>query len=549
MIYTKLYFTLFLLISCVATNATNLDSLLLEFDQVIDSRKEYTIAKERKIKEKETLFHIAHSKELQYSLSKSLYEEFLPYITDSAFFYAEKKLALALELNDKSLIDQAHIALARIQGTMGMYVESVQLLKSIKSNDLSKENQLNYYRVCRAVYGAMADYVTPERYKIKYKETTDLYRDSILSVTSKESSDHITAMADQLILKGSYQQAIDILEKQYNSFLPDSHARAMVAYRIYDAYSEMGMEDNALHYLILSANADIKSSIKEYISLTQLSLILYAKGDIKRAYRYLTVSMEDALFSNSRLRKIEVSNIYPLIDKAYRYQMDQQARKMNWFFIGIIILSVFLFVMFVYVYLQMKKLKHIRIELKKTNVQLQQSNIDLQHYIESQHELNRSIVETNHIKEEYIGYYMGLCSIYLEKLDNYRKSLCKIASNGKLEELYKTIKSSQFIDDELKDFYINFDVTFLRLFPNFVQQFNELLMDGESVVPKNEGQLTTELRIFALIRLGVTDSTKIAHFLRYSISTIYNYRVKMRNRAKGERDEFETNVMNIGLKE
>lgn len=546
---TKCYSILLLLFSAITANAINLDSLLLDLDQIINSRNEYKIIKEGKIKEKEALFNIAHSNELQYSLCTALYEEFLPYITDSAFYYAERKLALAFELNDKSLIDRSHIALARIQGTMGMYVESVQLLESIKSDNLSNENQLEYYRVCRTVYGAMADYVTPELYKLKYKETTDCYRDSILAITEKNSSDYITATAEKLILTGSYQQAVNILIKEYDSFLPDSHARAIVAYRIYDAYSKLGIEDKALHYLVLSANADIKSSIKEYISLTKLSLILYAKGDVMRAYRYLTVAMEDALFSNSRLRKIEVSNIYPLIDNAYRYQMDQQAHKMNLFFIGIVILSVFLFVMFVYVYLQMKKFKHIRIELKKTNVQLKHSNIDLKHYIESQEELNRSIIETNHIKEEYIGYYMGLCSIYLEKLDNYRKMLCKIASNGKLDELYKTIKSSQFIDDELKDFYINFDVTFLRLFPNFVQQFNELLMDGESVVPKSEERLTTELRIFALIRLGVTDSTKIAHFLRYSISTIYNYRVKMRNRAKGERDEFESNVMNIGLNE
>ena len=549
MINMKFYFTLLLLFSVLGANAINIDSLLLDFDRVIESRSEYTAIKEGKIKEKEALFNIAHSKALQYSICTSLYEEFLPYITDSAFYYAEKKLALASELNDKSLIDQSHIALARIQGTMGMYAESAQLLQSIQSSKLSEANKLDYYRVCRAVYGAMSDYVTADVYKLKYNKTTELYRDSILAITPKESSDYITAMADKLILKESYLEAIALLEKQYTDFLPDSHGRAMLAYRIFDAYSKVGMDEEALYYLILSSNADIKSSIKEYISLTRLSLILYAKGDIVRAYRYLTVSMEDALFSNSRLRKIEVANIYPLIDSAYRYQVDQQARIMNQFLIGIIILSIFLFVMFVYVYLQMKKLAQIRTELKKTNVKLQHTNIDLQHYIESQQELNHSIIETNHIKEEYIGYYMGLCSIYLAKLENYRKSLCKIASNGKLEELYKTIKSSQFIEDELKDFYINFDVTFLRLFPNFVAQFNELLIDGESVVPKNEEQLTTELRIFALIRLGVTDSTKIAHFLRYSISTIYNYRVKMRNKAKGVREEFESNVMKIGLNE
>ena len=172
-----------------------------------------------------------------------------------------------------------------------------------------------------------------------------------------------------------------------------------------------------------------------------------------------------------------------------------------------------------------KRLKELNEELHRYNLQLK--------------EANHIIAENSYLKEEYIGRYMDQCSTYLDKMDLYRRSLNKIAATGRVEELYKAIKSSQFLEEELKEFYANFDMTFLQLFPNFLEESNALLV--EPMQPKN-----TELRIFALIRLGITDSTKIAQFLRYSVTTIYNYRTRVRNKALGERDEFEAKVMKIG---
>lgn len=182
-------------------------------------------------------------------------------------------------------------------------------------------------------------------------------------------------------------------------------------------------------------------------------------------------------------------------------------------------------------------------------------------YLEDAHknelliELNESdlypggAIELQHnggLKEEYIGRYMDQCSVYLEKMDNYRRSLGKIAATGNVEELYKNIKSSKFIEGELKEFYTNFDNTFLQLFPTFVEDFNALLADDEQISLKAGERMNTELRIFALIRLGITDSVKIAQFLRYSVTTIYNYRTKVRNKAAGDRDLLEQEVMTIG---
>lgn len=194
----------------------------------------------------------------------------------------------------------------------------------------------------------------------------------------------------------------------------------------------------------------------------------------------------------------------------------------------------------------MNRVVATRREVEEANKCLQQQKEELYNSNEQLKEANRSIAENSRLKEEYIGRYMDQCSVYLDKLDNYRRSLGKIAASGNVEALYKQIKSTKFIDTELKEFYANFDETFLHLFPTFVEDFNALLAEGEQIHPKPGERMNAELRIFALIRLGITDSTQIAQFLRYSVTTIYNYRTKVRNKAAGERDKLEQEVMNIG---
>ena len=219
---------------------------------------------------------------------------------------------------------------------------------------------------------------------------------------------------------------------------------------------------------------------------------------------------------------------------------------MKWTLASISMLSFFLLLAIFYVYKQMKRLAVARKEVIDTNKRLKELNEELHLSMHKLKEANHSIAENSYLKEEYIGRYMDQCSVYLEKMDNYRRSLGKIAATGNVEELYKNIKSSKFIEGELKEFYANFDNTFLQMFPTFVEDFNALLTNDEQISLKAGERMNTELRIFALIRLGITDSVKIAQFLRYSVTTIYNYRTKVRNKAAGDRDLLEQEVMTIG---
>lgn len=290
----------------------------------------------------------------------------------------------------------------------------------------------------------------------------------------------------------------------------------------------------------------MKSAVREYISLRKLAVLLYQEGDIDRAYSYLKLCMDDAVFCNARLRILEILQIFPLINDTYQQKAEKQQEQMKWALISISLLSIFLLIAIFYVYKQMKRVAAARHEVINANKRLKELNEELHRYNLQLKEANHIIAENSYLKEEYIGRYMDQCSVYLEKMDNYRRSLGKIAATGKVDELYKNIKSSKFIEEELKEFYANFDNTFLQLFPTFVEDFNTLLAEGEQIYPKANERMSTELRIFALIRLGITDSVKIAQFLRYSVTTIYNYRTKVRNKAAGDRDQLEQEVMKIG---
>ena len=227
--------------------------------------------------------------------------------------------------------------------------------------------------------------------------------------------------------------------------------------------------------------------------------------------------------------------------------IQRQKRNLRWSLIIISILSAILLGAVFYVLKQMKRTAAAKKDVEHANEMLQQLNNELKASNAALQAANQSIAENSRIKEEYIARYMDQCSLYIEKLDSYRKQLGKLIIAGKTRQLNDTLKSTAFLDEELKAFYDNFDNTFLNLFPTFVADFNALLRPEEEIVPKKPGHLTTELRIFALIRLGIGDSVKIAQFLRYSVTTIYNYRTKARNKAVGNRDKLEEEVMKIGL--
>lgn len=529
-----------------AADSSRADSLLLKLDQAIKERPIYMEQKELKLVELKRQLHRQIPDEERFAILGTLLDEYRSFNTDSALHMAEEREQIAIRLGNREYIDNARMNKADVLGMTGMYKEVMDLMRNIHIDRLPVDIHPYYYHIYRTVYGLMADYAVTAYEKKLYTELTDKYRDSLLLVNKDNLLIHTLIQSDQYNVRNEYDKAIRLLT-DYLALQKDyEHDVAICAYTLSESYRLKGDKEKEKEYLIVSAMADMKTAVREYISLRKLAVLLYQEGDIERAYSYVKICMEDAAACNARLRKLEILEIFPIINDAYQQKTEKQQEQMKWALVSISLLSLFLLLAIFYVYKQMKKVAAACREVIDANKRLKELNDELHLSNAQLKEANHSIAENSYLKEEYIGRYMDQCSVYLEKMDNYRRSLGKIAATGNVEELYKNIKSSKFIEGELKEFYTNFDNTFLQLFPTFVEDFNALLADDEQISLKAGERMNTELRIFALIRLGITDSVKIAQFLRYSVTTIYNYRTKVRNKAAGDRDLLEQEVMTIG---
>lgn len=363
----------------------------------------------------------------------------------------------------------------------------------------------------------------------------------------RQSNEYKIVYSEKLTHLGKHSQARKILLQMFQNSDNESHWHAVLAYAIGETYRGEDNSQMQKKYYAISAISDIKSVIKENAAMRALAIVCFETNDIERAYKYVQQSMEDAVFSNARLRTMEVSQVFPIIEKSYQNKLEKQKDRLFYMLICIGLLSFFLVIAIIYVYIQLNKLAKARQSLYTVNEQLHFVNNHLQESNIKMLEINKELYETNLLKETYISQFLDICSIYINKLEKFQNTLNKKAMEHKLEELYKLLKSKDMIEGELKELYDLFDNIFLHLYPNFVEEFNNLLLEDERVIIKPTEILTPELRIFALIRLGISDSSKIASFLRYSPTTIYNYRTRVRNKSAVPREEFENYVMRIGL--
>ena len=529
-----------------AMDSNRVDSLLLKLDQSIKKRPIYMEQKELRLAKLRRQLLQLISEEEHFAILGALLDEYRSFNTDSAFYVAEEREQIAMRLGNREYIDNARMNKADVLGMTGMYKEAMDLMRNIHAERLSKKLRPYYYHIYRTIYGLMADYAVTKYERKLYTELTDNYRDSLLLVNKDNLLIHTLIQSDQYNVRNEYDKAICLLTDYLAQQKEYEHDVAICAYTLSESYRLKGDKEKEKEFLIVSAIADMTTAVREYISLCKLAILLYQEGDIERAYSYVKICMEDAAACNARLRKLEILEIFPIINDAYQQKTEKQQEQMKWTLASISMLSFFLLLAIFYVYKQMKRLAVARKEVIDTNKRLKELNEELHLSMHKLKEANHSIAENSYLKEEYIGRYMDQCSVYLEKMDNYRRSLGKIAATGNVEELYKNIKSSKFIEGELKEFYANFDNTFLQMFPTFVEDFNALLTNDEQISLKTGERMNTELRIFALIRLGISDSVKIAQFLRYSVTTIYNYRTKVRNKAAGDRNLLEQEVMKIG---
>ena len=538
-----------LFFSCYSAFAgESLDSLLNVLDKTIKEADTYVQIKENKLHElkKEARKTPPFSVE-RYNLNNDIYLEYKAYSSDSALHYLNENMLLARQLNDKERELKIQLELSYLLSSIGMYMEAADILNSIDRQTLPS-SLLGYYYTCYEHVYFEAGAAQP-RYKMfasRYVKLSHAYRDSMQITLDPSSATYLWLRETQLREAGKYDEALEFSDRRLAESSFGTPQYALVAYQRFRLFESMGKKDEHLYYLVLSAISDVRSAIKEQSSLMVLAQELNSKGDLKRAYDYINFSWEISQFYKTRLRSW--MNITPLsmINGNYQDIIKQQNRELLIYIVCVALLALLLVIALIYIYRQMKALSIAKKGLQEVNERLFSLNEELEEVNRHLRSTNLELSESNLIKEAYIARFFKLCSVYVDRLQAYRKLVNKKLQRGQVAELLKmTHLSNDIVTVEVQELYANFDSAFLHLFPNFVESLNALLLPDEQIVLKPDELLNTELRIFALIRLGIKDSSQIAELLHYSVNTIYNYRSRVKTKARVSRDDFEDLVAKI----
>lgn len=535
--YTQLItFTLLLLFVLTGCKRQS-NEIVNKLDEAIKNKKVYEDKKREKINSLRNLLDVHDlNTEQEYEINRRFYEAYQKYRLDSAIHYQKRNLELAAQMNDTYKMTETRLQLVPLHSFMGQFVESEQLLKSIDRNTLPEKLLTLYYQVHSQFYYHYYSVTHLD----EYSKLNRQYTDSILINGDKESFIYQSSIIYRHITEKKFKEAEELINKLVEECEKESARHAEIAYSYAVLLRRKGDKEASKKYFCEAAIYDIKNAVKENASFSILAQISKDEGDIDRAITYSQLAIEDAMFSNIQSRAAQIYGFYSIINTSYKHKIENSNDKLQKALIFISLSSILLIFMLIYSYKQMKRLTRLKEHISKVNKQLTSLNDDL-------HEKNKQMSILNNVKEQYIAQFLELCSGYINKMDEYRQSLNKLVLNKQIDELRKKLKSTSIIDAELDLLYKSFDSIFLTLYPTFVEDFNKLLVHEEQIQLKNNGTLNLELRIFALLRLGIKNSASIASFLHCSISTIYNYRTKMRNKAICPRDDFESEIMKIGI--
>lgn len=555
-----LFFQLF--VAHVVARDIDFNSMYHQLDNLIDNSGRYVNSHETNLKRLRTLLQEAKDDKSRYDLSFSLYLGYKSYINDSAIAYLQQCIRLADKMQRKDLSGKCKSLVAFQCSSSGLYTEASHILKQISTKDLTPSGGLSdYYIAYNHVYQELGYYTKLEDLRHLYVKISEAYRDSAYQVMNRESEDYLLCEELNLSFQGLYQEAMKVNDRRLARVHPGSRTYAIVAYYRSRLYGKLGDMQMVKYWLIESAKSDIENAVMDQASLWELSDILNKEGDIDRSLKYIRFTWECNNKFGTRMRSWQISPLLSIIDSNYQKQINRQNQKLIIFISIISVMSLMLLSLLFFVYRQKKKLSDARNELKLINEKLVVLNQDLLKANDdldtSNHKLsctneklglsNQRLNESNRVKEEYIGRFLSMCSQYVDKLDDYRKMVNKKMKNKELESLFNISRSTEFKEKELDELYANFDSIFLHLFPHFVEDFNAMLKPEVRIHLKDSYRLSTDIRIFALIRLGIDDSSKIAEFLHYSVNTIYNYRARIKNGVLEDRDNFERRVKDLGL--
>ena len=514
----KVWFLMgWMLLTTVAMAASS-DSLLTRLNKTIDRKEEYTKTKLNRLEDLHQQLNRTpvRDDETRFRLLQEISEEYKAFIYDSAFINIQKLQLLAYKMNDPVRISYARVKLGFILLSSGMFKETIDTLSRMRVQGLPDSIRVDYYSILARTYYDLGDFDRDGFYTQQYIALGNKYVDSAKALCRPSDYNFVYLSGLKNLKNENTREALANLNQLLNEYKLTPHQLAVTASTLSYFYTSRNESDQAIHLLAQAAIADIISATKETAAMSSLAEQLYNRGDLMNAYRFIQQAMDDAIFYGARQRKVQVGSILPVIAAAKVHNVDEQRRRWLIYSTALTVLAVLVIVFAVVIYKQLEKLKRTE----------------------------KALLEANTIKEEYIGYYFNINSEYLGKIEAFKKAVEMKLITKKLEDI-KFIVNNINVKKEREELYFSFDKVFLKLFPDFITVFNSYFKEEDRIVLK-EGQLmNTELRIFALIRMGIHDTEKIAKILDYSINTIYNYKARVKGKSIVPNEKFEQKIMEI----
>ncbi|OUJ72351.1 DUF6377 domain-containing protein [Hymenobacter crusticola] len=532
-------------------NDRQTDSLLQTLDYTLANQTNYDKQRLNRLAALKAELHSGKADlDASFDLVLLICNEYQVFKYDSAFAYSLKLGKLARTLRNPTKIQTARTKLAFTLRSGGLYKDAFDTLRAINRRLLAPQYRAEFYSTYSLVYTELAEYNQDSYYSPFYTAKSYAYADT--SARYGQPGSYLDL--SQQLFRAKQQNDLAAGKNIYRQLrrLPlTAHQLAISSSDLAKLYEYAGQCDLALHYMTLAAINDIKSSTKEGIALFNVSDYCYQRGDLQRAYRYIKEARHSATFYSARQRLVQMSPISSLIDGQKITIVEKQRREAKRYALAIGVLASLLLGTAFVIYFQLRRLQSTGRLLAITNQELNENNTKLHVLNDKQHELNKKLRElnqglneANHLKEEYIGYYFNNTSRYIDKLEVLQKKLNTLLSTKQVAAAQQLVKDID-IKSERTALFKGFDTAFIHLFPNFVAEFNALFTEADRIQLAENSLLTTELRIFALIRLGINDNEQISRILGYSIHTVYAYKTRVKNRSFLPNEAFEARVLAI----
>ena len=527
--------------TCSASQQSN-QALYHTLDSLIANYNQLTAEKERRVTNiKEGVRGIKLSPEQQYDLNQRLYDEYVAYKFDSAFYYIEKNVNALSSSADHDRFAASAVRMAHILAVTGLFDRARRLLDKVNPDSISDQQKIAYYTQQSELNLYRSEMAQFTNYFYDYINRAQYYRQLVMQIAPKDSYDYVFNRATYICEAGDTEEAIRILEAYLNKTEQGTRIYSIITSTLAFFYQNKGVSEKQEYYLLLSAISDERSAIRENNSLRSLSELLMDRGNYDDAYRYLLQAISEAKFYGSRIRLMQVGRMAPQILQLYDAERTRTHQRTSLLLMVISFISIILAGIIVYTLILYRK-KHA------AGLKIIEMNKMLASHSEEIESVNTQMKEANRIKEEYIGRFLELSSQLISDSEQRLKQLNRLARERKLEELYAELKTMEPVNKGIRKFHSHFDTAFLNIYPNFISEVNNLLNPECRFDVEQDGtpvkHLSTELRVLALIRLDITDNQEIADILRSSITTIYTYRSKIKARAINK-ESFEDDVRKI----